>query len=319
MAILFFSYSHRDEQMRDELEIHLAMLKRQRVIETWHDRRIQPGDEFNRSISRHLEEAHIILLLISPYFIASDYCYDIEMSRAMERHESGEARVIPVILQPCDWHSAPFGKLLATPQDGKPVAKYPNVHDAFLEISRAIREAAQASAPPAVVAQASSGSPASVSAKQVDAPQLPRSSNLRLKRIFTEHDRDTFLEETFEYLAKFFEGSLTELQKRNSGIEGGFRRVDANTFTATIYRSGSSKAKCTVRLGGSFGGLTYSEGDNRLGDSFNESLSVENDGTVMSLRAMMGGHLGQNRNSILTQEGAAEYFWEKLLWPLQNT
>lgn len=234
MAILFFSYSHRDEQMRDELEIHLAMLKRQQVIETWHDRRISAGDELERSISRHLEEAHIILLLVSPYFLASHYCYDLEMTRAMERHELGEAHVIPIILQPCDWHSAPFGKLLATPQDGKPVAKYPNIHDAFLEITQSIRQAAQASAaPPSTMAQLSSIPSASASFEQMDAAQFPRSSNLRLKRAFTEHDRDTFLEETFEYLARFFEGSLAELQKRNPGIEGSFRRVDANLTTGT--------------------------------------------------------------------------------------
>ena len=73
-----------------------------------------------------------LLLLASPYFIASDYCYDIEMKRALERHHKGEARVIPVILHPCDWQNTPFGKLRATPPDGKPVSKFPNQHDAFL-------------------------------------------------------------------------------------------------------------------------------------------------------------------------------------------
>ena len=102
MAELFFSYSHRDEVVRDELETHLVMLKRQDVIETWHDRRIVAGDEFDGQISEHLENADIILLLVSPYFLASNYCYDVEMKRAMERHEQGTARVIPVITDPCD-------------------------------------------------------------------------------------------------------------------------------------------------------------------------------------------------------------------------
>src|SRR5262249_6285750 len=119
MATLFFSYSHRDEDLRDELETHLAALKRQGVIETWHDRRIGAGQEVDNTISEHLEDADIILLLVSPYFIASDYCYDVEMARAMERHDAKLARVIPVILHPCDWHNLPFGKLLATPKDGK--------------------------------------------------------------------------------------------------------------------------------------------------------------------------------------------------------
>ena len=122
MAVLFFSYSHKDEALRDKLEVHLAMLKRQGVIETWHDRRIVAGDEFAGRIGEELERADIVLLLVSPDFLASDYCYDIEMARAMERHEAGETRVMPVLLRPCDWRDAPFGKLNATPKDGKPVS-----------------------------------------------------------------------------------------------------------------------------------------------------------------------------------------------------
>ncbi|MDQ3817128.1 MAG: DUF4113 domain-containing protein [Acidobacteriota bacterium] len=140
---LFCSYSHKDEEFRNELEIHLAALKRQRIIETWHDRKIGAGKEFDSEISGHLESAQIILLLVSPYFIASDYCYDIEMKRAMERHTCGEARVIPVILHPCDWQGLPFGKLTATPKDGKAISKFPNLHDAFLEVTLAIKDVAK--------------------------------------------------------------------------------------------------------------------------------------------------------------------------------
>ncbi len=104
--------------MRDQLEVQLSMLKRQGAIETWHDRRIGAGQEIDGAISGNLEEADIILLLVSPDFLASDYCYDREMIRAMERHHAGDAIVIPVILRACDWHPAPFGKLNATPPDG---------------------------------------------------------------------------------------------------------------------------------------------------------------------------------------------------------
>jgi hypothetical protein len=81
--------------------------------------------------------------LVSADFLASDYCYDIEMQRALERHHRGEARVIPVILRPCEWQKAPFGSLLATPTDGKPITKFPNLDDAFLEVTQAIRKAAE--------------------------------------------------------------------------------------------------------------------------------------------------------------------------------
>src|SRR5579871_3252936 len=148
MARLFFSYSHKDEGFRDDLETHLAMLKRQGIIEPWHDRRIQAGDEWKGEISEQLEAADIILLLVSPYFLASEYCYDVEMQRALQRHESGSARVIPVILEPCDWKSAPFGKLQAATKDGRPISKYPNKHDGFLEVVHAIRAVAQSSPAP---------------------------------------------------------------------------------------------------------------------------------------------------------------------------
>ena len=136
---VFFSYSHKDESLRDELEIHLSVLKRQGAISTWHDRRILAGGEIDGEISEYLEAADIILLLVSPHFLASSYINDVELKRALERHEEKTAFVIPVILHPCDWHHAPFGKLLACPKDGKPVSKHPNINDAFLDITQNIR------------------------------------------------------------------------------------------------------------------------------------------------------------------------------------
>jgi hypothetical protein len=108
------------------LEVHLKLLKRQDIIQDWHDRDISAGTEWARQISTQLETADIILLLISPDFIASDYCWDIELKRAMERHEAGEARVIPIILRQTDWAGAPFGKLQALPKDAKPVTLWPD-------------------------------------------------------------------------------------------------------------------------------------------------------------------------------------------------
>lgn len=136
---IFFSYSHSDEQLRDKLMKHLAVLKRQGIIADWHDRQIGAGDEWAGEIDRHLNSARIILLLVSADFLASDYCYDIEMKRAMERHESGDARVIPIILRPCNWHSAPFGKLQALPKDAKPVTTWTDTDEALLNIAQGIQ------------------------------------------------------------------------------------------------------------------------------------------------------------------------------------
>ena len=138
MVTVFFSYSHKDENLRDQLETHLAMLKRQGVISAWHDRRLIVGTEIDAGISQELERADIILLLVSPDFLASDFCY----GRALKRHAEGTARVIPVILRPCEWAHAPFGELLAAPKDGKPVTRWTDPDEAFLDITRAIRAAA---------------------------------------------------------------------------------------------------------------------------------------------------------------------------------
>lgn len=318
MAKLFFSYSHLDEPLREELEIHLSALKRQGVIETWHDRRIGAGEEFCSAISKNLEEADIILLLVSPYFIASDYCYDIEVTRALERHKAGEARVIPVILHPCDWKSLPFGKLLATPTDGKPISKFPNQHDAFLEVALAIRKAADEINKRAATTQKMEVPEKIKSSHQPKVVPEMRSSNLRVKKAFTDRDKDKFLSDAFEYMANFFEGSLSELAARNPEVETDFRRIDKNHFTATVYITGSERSRCKIWFGGrdSFpSGIAYSYGSSSVNDnSYNESLSVEDDGYTLYLKAL-GMSMQQSKMSF---EGAAEYYWGMFIQPLQR-
>ena len=140
---VFYAYSHKDEVLRTRLETHLSLLKRQAIISDWHDRRIVPGAQWREAIDSHLNSAQLILLLVSPDFLASDYCYGVEVKRALARHASGEARVIPVILRPCDWQDAPFGRLQALPKDGRPVVRWPQRDQAFLDIVAGIRTVVQ--------------------------------------------------------------------------------------------------------------------------------------------------------------------------------
>ena len=138
-AQIFYSYAHADEALRNELEKHLSLLQRQGLIVPWHDRDIQAGSEWKQEIDFHMDTASLILLLISPDFLASNYCYDYEMQRAMERHRRREARVIPVIMRPCDWQTAPFGALQALPRNGRPITIWDNQDQAFLEIEQSLR------------------------------------------------------------------------------------------------------------------------------------------------------------------------------------
>lgn len=136
---VFYSYSHRDEELRGQLENHLSTLRRQRAIKDWHYRKITGGREWEGEINEHLRTAHVILLLISSDFVASDYCYDVEMKLAMERHNAGDARVIPIMLRSVDWKGAPFGKLQALPKNALPVTKWEDPDEAFTDIAKGIR------------------------------------------------------------------------------------------------------------------------------------------------------------------------------------
>lgn len=320
MNTLFFSYSHRDETLRDELEIHLSTLKRQGVIETWHDRRIIAGEEVRKEISNYLAKADVILLLVSPYFLASDYCYHVEMTFALERHQQGEARVIPVIFHPCEWQQAPFGHLLATPTDGKPISKFPNQHDAFLEVTQAIRKAV-ASLPRETTPPLPRLSKGKGVSPDSSGPIQARSSNLRIRKQFTDHDRDQFQDATFEYLANFFEQSLSELQARNADVETRFKRVDANHFSAAVYVAGTSRSRCNIYNGGQHScdnSIRYAIGDGGQGGGFNESLRVVDDGHSPFLKSL-GMMIHPHRDdALLTQQGAAEIFWGAFIEPLQR-
>jgi len=139
---VFFSYSHSDEELRNELEKHLSTLKRLGMISTWHDRKIDAGNDWRGAIDEHLNSAQIILLLISADFLSSDYCTDIEMDRAMKRHELGDATVIPIILRPVDWNGARFTELQALPTNAEPVTskKWGSHDDAFYDIAKGIRK-----------------------------------------------------------------------------------------------------------------------------------------------------------------------------------
>ncbi len=237
------------------------------------------------------------------------------MQQAMRRHDRKEATVIPVILRPCLWEGALFSKLMATPTDGKPVVKFANQDDAFLEIIKAIQSAlkknankasATATIPPKLNTASSNGNVVR---------EVVRSSNLSVKKIFTDQDRDQFLDEAFAYTAKFFEGSLQELEKRNPELSARFQQIDARRFTASAYRNGKKLSECTIFLSNSFGTcIAFSSGITTSSNSMNGSLSVEDDDSMLFLKPMMSF----SKDERLTIHGGAEHFWDQFISPLQR-
>ena len=316
MIDVFMVYSHKDEALRDELEGHLSLVKRQQIINVWHDRRIGAGKNIDASIDKEFENCQIILLLVSSYFLESDYCFNIEMARALEKHEEGSACVIPIILRPSDWKSGPFGRLNALPKDGKPVTKYADQHEAFLEIVEGVRKVATELAGKGLPSAPVVAEPTVMTPKESITPA--RSSNLRTKKTFSDRDKDKFYKDGYEYIGNFFEASLSELKNRNGDVEFEFTPIDSMRFSAVIYRNGKAQSHCTVRLDrANWQGITFLPGEDRgSGSSFTHMLVVGDDGYSLFFRSGFGG--SHEKDEHLTFQGAAELLWALFIEPLQR-
>jgi len=136
---IFYCYAHEDRDLRDRIDKHRGVLKRSGQVVVWYDREIQAGMEWEREIERRLNTAHIILLLVSADFVHADYCYGKEMQRALEMHEKGKVRVLPILLRPVDWQDAPFAKLQLLPTGAKPITTWPDPEEALEDVARQIR------------------------------------------------------------------------------------------------------------------------------------------------------------------------------------
>lgn len=319
MAKLFFSYSHKDEDLRDELETHLTMLKRQGLVDAIHDRRIIAGSNLDAAIDRYLEEADVILCLASPDFIASEYCYSREMTRALERHRLGEARVIPVILRHCDWRSTPLAELRGTPRDNKPVKAWPDRDEAWLDVANDIRAALADTVRdgPAVGA-------AHTPAADPPAPAVtlrPRSANVAVTREFTDLERDDYLRDSFEFLAEFFANSLDEVRARNRGIEGAVRQLDANRFTASAYRDGRKLSAITVFVGGGMSRsgrtISFHLSDDGATNTSHGSFNVADGERDLGFKGLFDPY-GGSRDTLNGREHVAERIWGAFIEPLQR-
>ncbi len=138
---VFCSFAPADEPLLLKLEVHLSLLKRQKLISTWHNRQIVPGTDWAQAIDTHLNSASVVLLLISSDLLASDYCYGVEMQRALQRHQAHEARVIPILLRPVDWHDVPFAHLQPLPTNAHPITTWSSQDEAFADVVTGLRRA----------------------------------------------------------------------------------------------------------------------------------------------------------------------------------
>ena len=184
---VFVSYAHVDESMRRALEAHLSPLARTWRIALWHDRRIGAGHDWAAEIDERIESADIILLLVSPYFVASEYCYGIEMTRAVERHRAGAATVIPGILGPCQWDELPFAEIQALPTDARPITLWDNEDEAYLDVVNGLRNSLERLPPPEIEKRSERLSPSSLVALRTNL--LLRPGRLRPGNVPTRGSR----------------------------------------------------------------------------------------------------------------------------------
>lgn len=244
----------------------------------------------------------------------------------MQRHEEKEARVVPVILRPCDWKSAPFGKLMAVPKDGKPVTTWADRDEAFADIASQIRRIVEEGSAAAGGTGRSTarvlGHPTTRDSSP-SSPQQFRSSNLRLKKEFSERDKAEHLRDTYEFICRFFEGSVEAISERNPEVEGKYERIDTRRMAAVLYRHGRTIAECSVRLegmGSRDSKIAFSHDASANVGSFNEMLSVEAGDHELHLRPLGMSMMwkGGSGDRHLSQEGAAELLWELFIHRAQG-
>ena len=222
---IFFCYAHEDKTYLNKLKKHLIPLQRGHLIDTWHDADISPGAVWEEEVNKHLNTAHIILMLISPDFMASDYCYSKEMMRAIERHEQRDARVIPILIRPTHWHEAPFSKLQALPTDAKPITdpSWVTQDRAFIKITEGVRKAiddiAQLQLAPASLLSENSSEPEPLTTTStIPQSEIQADTNFVLNRLSQSTKDATIFSNPLSHPTEanaFFQTLVAEIQRLN--------------------------------------------------------------------------------------------------------
>lgn len=308
----FISYAHHDKAALERLHTHLRPLQRDGHIDWWHDNDILAGGELDREISEQLENCELFIALVSPDFLASNYCYEREMRRAVERCEEGTLRIVSIIIEPCYWKSTPLAKFKVLPDDGRAVSEWPNPNNAYLNVVEELRRIVEDEP-----IEAPSNSTKQTAAPE-DAPHVQKATptRYRARRDFDEIDRADFRKEAFATFSEFFKESVAEVD-RTDGLRGRFQPIEAGGFTCTVVNRNLQRnrdAHITVRMsagrGAGFGDIYYSFSENAPENSANGWFSIASDDYELFLEriAMMG-----NQDDRMSPQQAAEALWKEFI------
>lgn len=323
MTTGFISYTHADSALKEQLVRHLAPLRREGLIDLWHDGMLRPGEHLDPTIQAALAASDVVILLISADFIASEYCYEQEMLRAFARQRRGTARVIPLILKPCQWKGVPIGdgetlsEFVALPKDGKAVISWSDTDTAFDNAVGAIRDMLKTSTDfSSVTSNLRSG--ASFTVRPATHP-VRSTDLLGIAAKPTDLDRDRFLRNGFASIATLFEQKLAELNVSDQRIDTDFERIDSRSFAASVYLDGKRVGQVSIWHGGDMWRnalcLSYDTATSTR-NSMNDWLPVEDtsQGLAFGTRNAMSRHTDEP----LDAEGAANYFWENFLEQIRS-
>lgn len=304
----FISYSHKDSNYLERLKVHLAQMKRDGLITEWTDEEIHAGGSLNNTISDALNSSELFLALLSPDYIASNYCYNKEFETAQRMQEEGQIIIVPIIVEPCDWQRTPFGNLKALPKDGKAVSEWTNPNNAFLNVIDELRRLTTFTRSSSSVQNFQSATP----------DKLAR--NYKVKKYFSEVDIFNFKESSYEEIRDYFNSSISELdavenlQARVTNVEKGF-------FTCLISnRANNQNSFLTVRIGSEgqrhFGDLSYSFSDQVVTNTIqmDKVYKIENDDFEQFWTRNSQGFPFNNQSNVrFTARQVAEEIWDDFI------
>ena len=263
------------------------------------------GDDVDAEISASLAESEIFLALVSPDFLASNYCYEREMTEALERHAKGTLRVVPIILEPCDWKSTPLSKLKALPKDGKAISTWTNENVAYLDVVTELRRVTSESSHTEQRSTKQNETVASTDKREV--------RRYRIKKEFDSIDRDEFRAQAFQAIRDFFRQSVDELNEINDSIRARFEAMNDLAFSCTILNKGNRgrEAHITVHADGAFGGeISYSYGRRASANTANGFIRVKASEYELYLELDNFSRGQAKDGKMLSAEQAADALWQ---------
>lgn len=308
MTAAFISYSHADEKYLERLHKHLAVLKRDGALTTWTDHAILAGEKVHDEISVQLEKSQLFLALLSADYLASNYCYEKEFKCAEALAAAGRMRIVPIILEPCEWLETPFKEYAALPKDGEAVSGFTNQNNAYLNVATGLRRLLEAVGEGRGEGSTNAGSVA------------PPGRRPRIKQDFDAIQRSDYADNAFNVIREYFRRACAELNQIGDTLRAKFEEMDAKAFTCSVVnraKRSNGDAHITVHRGKNrsmaWGDISFVNESHAERNTSNGSISVSNDEYQLFLTMDPFGMSSGRDKAHTTPEQAAEKLWNEFV------